>query len=99
MTEKATLTFRLGTLLWLERHKQNKKCKPVAHKAKITVVRLEEIERGKGPVSIDTYARVASALNLPLWELVKQCEEFKVPCNLYKLAAMRRKLKEERNLT
>jgi transcriptional regulator with XRE-family HTH domain len=99
MTEKPTLTFRLGTLLWQKRHEQNKKCKPVAHKAKITVTRLEEIESGKVPVSIDAYARVAAALKIPLWELVKQCEEFKVPCNLYKLAAMRRRLLEERHLT
>ena len=99
MTEKATMAFRLGTLMWQKRHEQNKKCKVIARHAKITVTRLEDIESGMGAVSIDTYARVADALKIPLWELVKQCEEFKVPCNLYKLAAMRRKLKEERHLT
>ena len=99
MIEKATLTFRLGTLMWQKRHEQNKKCKVIARHAKITVTRLEEIEGGRVAASVDIYARIADALKIPLWELVKQCEEFKVPCNLYKLAAMRRKLLEERHLT
>lgn len=97
MTEKVTLAFRLGTLMWQKRHEQNKKCKGIARHAKITVSRLEDIESGMGAVSIDTYARVAEALKTPLWELVKQCEEKPKACNLYKLAAMRRKLLERTN--
>jgi len=80
-----TLTRRLGALIWYKRSARNIGTCTLAHKAKMTVNRLEQIERGVSFNNIELYYRIARALDTNLWELIKQCEEYKVSMKLIQL--------------
>lgn len=90
------LSEKMGIMLWHIRRTRKKKAKPIAHKAKITVERLEQLEHGLSLGHVTIFARVAAAFKIPLWQLVKDCEE---ETNEYKLALTHWKLMKARHLT
>jgi len=67
--------FRIGTALWLERHKQGKTQQEIADAAQMDRAALSMLESGKRINSIGKLYRVADALGIPLWMIFKECEE------------------------
>jgi|GEM_PF-4106308 len=64
----------LGRVIKRHRLLQDIKIKELTNKAEISETYLTEVEKGTYNSSLKTMARIAVALNKPLWELLKEAE-------------------------
>ncbi|MBU7006353.1 helix-turn-helix domain-containing protein [Phosphitispora fastidiosa] len=69
------IRISLGKVIRRHRLLQDIKIKELTEKAEISETYLTEVERGAYNPSLKTMARLAVALNKPLWELLKEAEE------------------------
>lgn len=69
------MTKRLGRAIKINRVKRNRNLDELANTAEISQGYLSELERGKYNPSVKTLARIADALGIKLWELLKEAEE------------------------
>jgi len=70
------ICFRVGTSLWLERQKKKMTQEFLAKAVGIKLSSLQKMEAGIGVDHFGVICQIATVLSIPLWKLIKECEQF-----------------------